>query len=221
MYKVKCKLLKFEGDEKEFPCHFNYKIGDEFYYDGERFTGRICPALLAPMMPIIYGVHLMGQNFCENIPYRYRGIDVRDPDNWANFLPRKTISQNAKEKTGGVLPLMSRTEKAKGSHFVCGDTRTLAHFSCDPVDLSDSDYCLPFFRRSIAILEKIEAEPGIDTSEILKKFSRAEREDISPPLTPVLLQVLLEALEDMEYIKIKDGKATATGRQPTSRPGLK
>jgi uncharacterized repeat protein (TIGR04076 family) len=221
MYKVRCKLLKFEGDEKEFPCHFNYKIGDEFYYDGERFTGRICPALLAPMMPIIYGVHLMGQNFCENIPYRYRGIDVRDPDNWKNFLPRKTITQNAKEKTGGVLSMMSRTEKAKGSHFVCGDTRTLAHFSCDPVDLSDSDYCLPFYRRSIAILEKIEAEPGIDTGEILKKFSKSEREDISPPLTPVLLQVLLEALEDMDYIKIHEGKATATGRQPTSRPKLK
>jgi uncharacterized repeat protein (TIGR04076 family) len=218
MYKVKCKLLKFEGDEKEFPCHFNYKIGDEFYYDGERFTGRICPALLAPMMPIIYGVHLMGQNFCENIPYRYRGIDVRDPDNWKNFLPRKTITQKAREKTGGVLPMMSQTEKAKGSHFVCGDTRTLAHFSCDPVDLSDSDYCLPFYRRSIAILEKIEAEPGIDTNKILMKFSKSEREDISPPLTPVLMQVLLEAMEDMEYIKIMDGKASATGRQPPSRP---
>jgi uncharacterized repeat protein (TIGR04076 family) len=220
MYKVRCKLLKFEGDEKEFPCHFNYKIGDEFYYDGERFTGRICPALLAPMMPIIYGVHLMGQNFCENIPYRYRGIDVRDPDNWKNFLPRKTITQNAKEKTGGVLSMMSRTEKAKGSHFVCGDTRTLAHFSCDPVDLSDSDYCLPFYRRSIAILEKIEAEPGIKTGDILKRFSDFEKEEISPPLTPVLLQVLSEALEDLEYIKLSGDKARATGRQPPSRPKI-
>ena len=73
MYKVRCRLVKFDGDEKTFPCHFNYKIGDEFYYDGERFTGRICPALLAPMMPVVYGVHLLGQNFCENIPYRYRG----------------------------------------------------------------------------------------------------------------------------------------------------
>src|SRR4030042_556465 len=176
------------------------------------------------MMPVIYGVHLLGQKFCENIPYRYRGFDARDaamiPYDGVGFRPRKEISDTMKEKTGGVLPLMSKTEKAKGAHFVCGDTRTLAHFSCDPVDLSDSEYCLPFYRRGIAILEKIEAEPGSKTGEILKRFTDFEREDISPPLTPVLLQVLLEALEDMEYIQVRDGQAWATGRQPPSRPKM-
>ena len=49
MFKVRCKLVMFEGDEQMFPCHFNYKIGDEFYYDGVSFTGRVCPGLLAPM----------------------------------------------------------------------------------------------------------------------------------------------------------------------------
>jgi uncharacterized repeat protein (TIGR04076 family) len=222
VYKVRCKLVKFEGDEQKFPCHFNYKIGEEFYYDGVYFSGRICPALLAPMMPVVYGVHLLGQKFCENIPYRYRGFDARDaamiPYDGVGFRPRKEITDAMKEKTGGVLHLMSKTEKAKGAHFVCGDTRTLAHFSCDPVDLSDSEYCLPFYRRSIAILEKIEAEPGINTHEILNKFTVFEKEDISPPLTPVLLQVLLEALSDMEYIRLEDGSARATGRQPPSRP---
>ncbi len=222
MYKVRCKLVKFEGDEKAFPCHFNYKIGEEFYYDGVYFTGRICPALLAPMMPVIYGVHLLGQKFCENIPYRYRGMDMRDAAmakyDGVGWRHVKTIPEGIQEKTGGVFPVASRTEKAKGAHFVCGDTRTLAHFSCDPVDLSDSEYCLPFYRRSIAILDKIEVEPGIKTSDILRKFTDFEREDISPPLTPVLLQVLLEALVDMEYIQIRDGKARATGRQPPSRP---
>ncbi len=222
MYKVRCRLVKFEGDEAMFPCHFNYKIGEEFYYDGVYFTGRICPALLAPMMPVVYGVHLLGQKFCENIPYRYRGLDERDASmaryDGVGFRPRKEIPEGVLEKTGGVLPLASRTEKARGAHFTCGDTRTLAHFSCDPVDLSDSEYCRPFYRRSIAILEKIEAEPGIKTDAILKKFTAFEREDISPPLTPVLLQVLLEALTDMEYIRVRDGKARATGRQPPSRP---
>ena len=37
MYKVRCKLVKFEGDEQTFPCHFNYKIGEEIYYDGANF----------------------------------------------------------------------------------------------------------------------------------------------------------------------------------------
>lgn len=224
MYKVRCKLVKFEGDEKTFPCHFNYKIGEEFYYDGVYFTGRICPALLAPMMPVVYGVHLLGQKFCENVPYRYRGMDMRDASmakyDGVGWHHVKAITGGLQEKNGGVFPPASATEKAKGAHFVCGDTRTLAHFSCDPVDLSDSEYCLPFYRRSISILEKIEAEPGIETDNILKRFTDFEREEVSPPLTPVLLQVLLEALTDMGYIKVSDGKVRATGRQPPSRPKI-
>lgn len=58
MFKVRCKLVSFEGDEAIFPCHFNYKIGDEFYYDGVHFTGRICPGLFASMMPVIHGIFL-------------------------------------------------------------------------------------------------------------------------------------------------------------------
>ncbi|HTY81929.1 MAG TPA: hypothetical protein VMB24_04025 [Dehalococcoidales bacterium] len=223
MYKVRCKLVKFEGDEKTFPCHFNYRIGDEFYYDGERFTGRICPALLAPMMPIVYGVHLLGQKFCENVPYRYRGTDTRDAAmakydgvGWRHV----DREENLQGKADGVFKKSSATQKAKGAHFTCGDTRTLAHFSCDPVDLSDSDYCQPFYRRAISILEKIEAEPGIKQPDILKKFSDFEREVVSPPLTPVLLQVLIEALVDTGYIELRGEKAHPTGKQPPSRPKI-
>jgi uncharacterized repeat protein (TIGR04076 family) len=224
MYKVRCRLVRFEGDEKNFPCHFNYKIGDEFYYDGVYFTGRICPALLAPMMPIVYGVHLLGQKFCENVPYRYRGMDRRDTAmakyDGVGWRHVDAVPAGLQGKTLGVFPPASTTEKARGAHFTCGDTRTLAHFSCDPVDLSDSEYCQPFYRRSISILEKIEAEPGIKQSDILKRFTDFEREVVSPPLTPVLLQVLMEALVDMGYVGLRGGKAHATGRQPPSRPKI-
>ncbi len=60
MFKVKCTLVSFEGDEQKYPCHFNYKIGDEFDYDGVNFRGRICPGLLASMMPVVHGVFLLG-----------------------------------------------------------------------------------------------------------------------------------------------------------------
>ena len=210
MFKVKCALISFQGDEKTYPCHFNYKIGDEFYYDGVNFTGRICPGLLAPMMPVVHGVYLLGNKYFENVMYRYRGHDARDPAmekyDGAGFRPLEAPDLNA--------------PKAKGGHFVCGDTRTLAHFSCEAVDLSDSDYAQPFYRRETAILDKIKKEPGIKTEEILKRFTKFEREKISPPLTPVLMRVLLEALVDMKYIEIRDGKAYTTGRQPPSRPKI-
>ena len=210
MFKVRCKLIAFEGDEATYPCHFNYKIGDEFYYDGVSFTGRICPGLLASMMPVVHGIYLLGNKYVENIMFRYRGHDARDPAmamyDGAGFRPLKTPDKN-----------MSR---ARGGHFVCGDTRILAHFSCEAVDLSDSDYAQPFYRREIAVLEKIEKEPGIEIEKILGRFTDFERANISPPLTPVLLDVLLDALADMNYIEIRDGKAYASGRQPPSRPKI-
>jgi uncharacterized repeat protein (TIGR04076 family) len=224
LYKVRCKLTKFEADAQAFPCHFNYKIGDEIYYDGVQFTGKICAHIILPMMPVVYGVHTLGHNYSKNMPFRYRGMDTRDPSmakyDGAGWRPRKQVQESDLNKQTVVFPLPSRTEKARGSHFLCPDSRTIAHFTVEPVDLSDSESCAPYYRRAIVILEKIEAEPGIRIGEILSRFTEFEREEISPPLTPVLVEVLLEALSDMDYITIKDGKAQATGRQPPSRPKI-
>ena len=111
-----------------------------------------------------------------------------------------------------------RTGKARGAHFLCADSRVLAHFSCNPVDLSDSEYARPFYRRGIALLEKIEAEPGIPLTEIVDRFTLFEREEIVPALTPAFIEVMLDALEDVMYIEVSDGRAWATGKQPPSRP---
>jgi uncharacterized repeat protein (TIGR04076 family) len=224
MYKVRCKLVKFEGDAQAFPCHFNYKIGDEIYYDGEQFTGRICTHIILSMMPVVYGIHVLGHNYSKNMMFRYRGMDMRDPDmtkyDGAGWRPRKHIPDEDFNKQTTVFPISSGTEKAKGSHFLCPDSRTIAHFTVEPIDLSDSDSCAPYYRRAIAVLEKIEPEPGIKTDEILGKFTEFEREEISPPLTPVLTEVLLEALSDMDYIIIKNGEAHSTGKEPPSRPKI-
>ena len=224
MYKVRCKLVKFEGDAEMFPCHFKYEIGDEIYYDGEHMTGRICPHLILAMMPVVYGIHVLGQNYCKNMAFRYRGSDMKDPSmakyDGAGWRPRKQIPEGGISKQIAVFPLPSRTEKARGSHFLCPDSRTLAHFSVEPVDFSDTEASAPYYRRAVSILTKIEAEPGIKTDQILGRFTEFEREEISPPLTPVLVEVLLEALSDMDYIKIKDGKANAMGRQPPNRPKI-
>ena len=220
MYKVKCVLTEFVCDEKKHPCHFNYKIGDEIYYDGVHFTGRICPSLLPAMMPIVHNVYLLGHKFTETIAYRYRGADSRDPElavyDGGGFRPAPPSS----EVKAGELGKSSKSGRSRGHHFLCGDQRTLAHFSCEPCDLSDSEYAQPFYRREISILEKIEAEPGIKTDDILSRFTDFQINVISPRLTPILLGVLLEALEDMNYIDIKDGKAYATGREPPSRPKI-
>jgi uncharacterized repeat protein (TIGR04076 family) len=221
MFKVRCELVSFEGDEETFPCHFNYKIGDEIYFDGVYFTGRICPGLFASMMPVVHGVFLLGHKYVENIMYRYRGHDARDPSmqkyDGAGFRPVRSPEKKPPGKMGEVMTFDPKTGKARGAHFLCGDDRTLAHFSCEPIDLSNSDYAQPFFRRSVAILEKIEAEPGIQATEILSRFTEFERYDLGPVLTPVLLEVLLEALTDMKYIESCENGLYATGKEPPRR----
>jgi uncharacterized repeat protein (TIGR04076 family) len=223
MFKVKCKLVGFEKGVEKHPCHFNYEIGEEFYYDGVNFTGRICPGLLPSMMPVVHGVYLLGNRYNDNIFYRYRGNDMRDPSmavyDGVGFRPLKTTPEDEAARAE-LFPNDPKTGKSKGAHFLCGDHRILAHFSCEPVDLSNSEYAQPFYRRGIAILEKIEAEPGIITGEILSRFTQFEREEIAPVLTPVLMQVLLEALEDVNYIEIRDGRTYATGKEPPSRPKI-
>ena len=224
MYKVKCKLVTFAGHEEKYPCHFGYKIGDEFYYDGDEFKGRICPGLLASMMPIIHGTFLLGYKFNENIMYRYRGLDVKDPDmakyDGHGYRPVDEVPSGVPEKLKFISPYTGQNKKSKTGHFTCGDTRILAVFSCEAVDLSDSHYAQPFYRRAISILEKIEAEPGLKYDEILDRFTEFQRDKISPRLTPLLLQVLMEALVDMKYVEIRNGRCYATGREPPSRPKI-
>ena len=137
MFKVRCKLVSFAGYEELFPCHFNYKIGDEFYYDGVYFSGRICPGLLANMMPIIHGVFHMGNKYFEHNIIRYRGPDTRDESmaryDGAGFRPREGPPEGVPEKLAKLTPNVPRNERPKAGHVVCGDTRILADFACEAV----------------------------------------------------------------------------------------
>ena len=58
MFKVKATVVSFAGEEEKYPCHFGYKIGDEFAFDGEKFTGKICQhtlsVIIPKMVPLIY-----------------------------------------------------------------------------------------------------------------------------------------------------------------------
>ena len=224
MFKVRCKLIAFLGDEKKFPCHFGYKVGDEFYYDGVEFKGRICPGLLAAGMPIIHGTYMLGHKYYENIMYRYRGADVKDPEmakyDGVGYRPVSEVPGGMPENMKKMQPLPAPDAKASTGIFACGDTRILAQFLCEAVDLSDSAYAQPFYRRSLSILDKIEKNPGIKVDDIVDKFTDFERNEISPPLRPALMDVLMDGLTDMGYVEIRDGKAYATGKEPPSRPKI-
>lgn len=103
------------------------------------------------------------------------------------------------------------TEKQGGWFFACGDARTSALFQAEPDGLAELGWFTPYYMRQMNILEKIKAEPGISKEEIRNRFSEWEREEIYPPLTPLILEFLLDELVAVNYIEIRDGKVYPKG----------
>lgn len=214
-YKVKCRLVAFLGDIEHFPCHFGYEIGDEFIYDGEKFIGRICPALFSSnMLAVIDTIRYNGNSAFKSYPWTYSGISKKDPSmkkydgvGWANV---KEVPEGArKEFVGMTLPIP--TERRGSGGFLCGDPRTLAVFRAEPFGLSDKGFDLPFYQRQMSILKKIKAEPGLGVAEVLERFTPWEREDIYPRLGPANVEIMMEELEGAGYIELRDGKAFPRG----------
>jgi uncharacterized repeat protein (TIGR04076 family) len=218
LYKVKATVVGFLGDVEHFPCHFGYKIGDSFIYDGEKFIGRICPSLFPSNMLAVFDIiRYSGNLHFGYFPWNYSGISRREPGNrkydgvgWANV---KGAPKGAREDfVHMTLPIP--TERRGVGQFACDDPRTHAVFIAEPCGLSDKGFDRPFYMRAMSILEKIKAEPGIKKGDVLKKFTKFEREEIYPPLGPVNTGLLLEELETTGYIIIKAGKVfAAAGRK--------
>jgi len=162
-------------DENKFSFHFNYKVEDQLYYDGDSFSGRVCPGLFASMIPVIHGVFLLGNRYNENIMRRYRGRDTRAPGmipyDGVGFRLLKTPLDPETPVVEEPLWKDPKTGKGRGAHFLCADHHVLAHFKWEPVDLSDCEYVQLFYRTEIAVLEKIEAGPGILINEIIDRFT--------------------------------------------------
>ena len=211
MFKVKGTFVGFMNDAEKYPCHFDYKPGETFTYDGEKIEGRICPGVLLTMVPTVWQTFFMGNRAYERILFKYSGLSVKDPAmkevDGIGFRPLKeTVTDNDNRST-----IVSTPERPTGlkqeTGFACADCRTSAYFSVETVDLASGGYTQPYYRREMSILEKVKEQPGMTVSNILDSFTESEREDIYPPLHKVNVQLMLEELEETNYVTIKEGRA--------------
>jgi uncharacterized repeat protein (TIGR04076 family) len=211
-FKVRCKLVSFTGDPDNFPCHFDYRIGDEFYYDGEKFEGRICNGLLKNMASVIWNTVFYGAGDYDRMIYLYSGLSARDPDmqkyDGIGFRPLKKAPEGADPKYLGTFsaePPENLIKKQRG--FVCDDTRTGAYFTCEPVDIAAGGDMLPYYNRAMSILERVKAQPGMTTGEILNSYSKFEREEIYPSIYELNVSLMLDEMAVVDYVEIRDGRA--------------
>ena len=175
-FKVRCELVSFVGDPDRFPCHFDYKIGDGFTYDGEKFDGRVCNGLLKSMVSVIWDTVFYGPGDDDRFLYMYSGLSAKDPSmkkyDGIGFRPLKEPPEGADPRHMGMIPAkMPETLIKRPRSFVCEDTRTGAHFMCEPIGLADRGDMLTHYNREMSLLDKIKDEPGLSVLIVEKKDS--------------------------------------------------
>jgi uncharacterized repeat protein (TIGR04076 family) len=231
MFKVKATVIGFDKDEKKYPCHFRYKIGDEIVFDGETIIGRVCPSMLPAFGQAFHallasgGRHKEGEIPGSYFPFWHSPLSVYDPDykkydgvgfrptlerpeEGYKFIADETLFDNPPR---GKYIIGKGTDKEKIS-LVCGDSHTLVRFEVEAFDLADKGDSLPYFRRAMSILNEIKEKSGIVLKQILNEFTKDERDNIYPALGQNIIAVLAGELELMGYVKVKDDKVTITDK---------
>jgi uncharacterized repeat protein (TIGR04076 family) len=226
MFQVRATVVGFLGDEEKYPCHFRHKIGDQFIYDGEKYTGRVCPSLSAQIVPRMMDFFAAGPRKVPTPKYyyafwyapvsrkddekkKYDGIGFRNVLETA-IEPDRHIANLKPAHAFDWPPVSERTVGLDNSTVVCGDTRTSLVMKIEAFDLAELGDSTPYFRREMSILNRVLPKPGIKITQILKEFSKEEINEIYPALSPILIQVLSEELQVLDYLKIENGKAEVT-----------
>jgi uncharacterized repeat protein (TIGR04076 family) len=203
-YKVRAKLVGFMGNPEKFPCHFGYEIGEEFTYDGERFEGRVCAGLVRTVVADMLIMATSGYKHFERIMFKYHGGPSVKDESMKKYdgVGFRMAKEAPNPKMAAFIP-----KPGGGRITQCGDPLTLASFELEVVGLAPGGYFKGDYMREMSILDKIKAEPGLTIDGILSSYNDFERNEIYPQLNPDLVRLMLDELETVNYIELKEGKA--------------
>jgi uncharacterized repeat protein (TIGR04076 family) len=235
MFKVKATVVDFLGDKEKYPCHHQYKMGDEFIFDGESFSGTICPSLAIPAVPKMMELHAAGPRYKDYLfyyPFLYAPVSMEDPslkkydglgfrNVFQTYTEPKHHMANLASSGAFQWPPPEKRVARRDVRIICPDYRTSVVVKLEAFDLSDKGRNIPYFRREMTILDKILKKPGIDADKILNEFSEEQIEGIYPALSHVMVEALLEELELMGYLEIQDGKVFANKKAEVKLAGFK
>jgi uncharacterized repeat protein (TIGR04076 family) len=224
MFKVKATVIDILGDGEKYPCHFNYKIGDEIIWTGAEFKGRICPAILSMLSQKVQNLYTAGPRYIEPgyyHPFWYASVSTYDPSlkkyDGIGFKPVLKTIEDPQYSMSRLRPANSfkwpphpERTVAKDITLMCPDLRAAVLLKLEAFDLADDGDSVTYFRRNMCLLDRVMPKPGIGVASIIEEFTKKEIEEIYPPLSPMLVNLIVEDLELLGYLKIEDGKATVT-----------
>ena len=235
MFKVKATMVAALGDTQNYPCHFGYTVGDEIIWTGAEFKGRICPAILATLSQKVSDLYSAGPRYVDPsyyYPFWYCSPSAVAPDmKKYDGLGLKPVLKTIEEPRMSMANLLPpdafkwppKSERTinKGISFICPDSRTALVFSLEAFDLAEDGDCICYFRRMMVILSRVKSKPGIALDKILMEFTKKEIEEIHPPLSQIMIQILVEELMLMNYVEVKDDKVTVTPKGVKKLNGFK
>jgi uncharacterized repeat protein (TIGR04076 family) len=235
MFKVKATVVKFLGDVQRYPCHHQYQLGDEFIFDGAAFSGSVCPSLAITLVPKMMELHSAGPRYRDYLfyyPFLYAPLSVDDPESKKlDGLGYKNVLSNYQETPYHMSKLTSsetftwppRAERFqhRDVSLICPDFRTSVVVKVEAFDLSDAGRNIPFFRREMTILDKVLKNPGIKKDRILNEFTLTQVKDIYPAMGQAMVDSLLEEMEVVGYLEIRDGQVFPNPKAKAKLAGFK
>lgn len=229
MFKAKATVTGFGKDESKWPCHFRYKIGDEIIFDGETINGRVCPNMMNAFSQAFTALFASGgrhkegeipgsyypfwhspQSLFDPAYTKYDGVGFKPtlerPEEGYKFVVDETLFDNP---PGGKY-IIGKGKEKQDIFLQCGDNHTLVQFKVEAFDLADRGDALPYYRRSMSILNKVAEKPGIPINKIINEFTKEDVENIYPTLGQKMVAILVGELEVMDFVDVYDDKVTVT-----------
>lgn len=206
-FSTKATLVAFQADPERYPCHAMLKIGDEVTFDGAELKGKMCPDVMPGIANALYTLYMAGPRFVVPGHYNQFWFSVNstydsehakfDGNGW------KPINRMYDEPEHHVRclqdpnafqwPIPEENKVCMDYMVSCPDSRTGALFKCEAYDLATAGHALPYTRRAITMMDRVYKTGGpFPISEITSLYSQPELDDVYPPMSKVLIDMMVE-----------------------------
>jgi len=224
-FSTKATLVNFVGDIENYPCHAILKVGDTLFFDGGEIKGKTCPDMMAPLANAMFTVYMTGPRFVPPANYNlfwyscnskldpskkaYDGYGW-DPINYKFETPPYHVAC-LQDPKAFQWPPSEAYSAIKDYTLMCPDTRSGALFKIDAFDLAWGGHALPYSRRQIVIMDRVAKTGGAwPVQKIMDLYSEFEVNEIYPPLSDAIIEMMIEELRLLDWATIENGEITVT-----------